>query len=253
MNRRGYSLLEVCITCALFSLMAVLGFLSMRQSGKVLAISSGRDKATAQLMKARHTLVRDLEMASPLPSCMRISPSPASLGGGADGDGLLFLSAVDPATGAFQCDAGQASPFWMRNVLYYLTVPNNYASTLGYSMSGGSVAGYDFSIPVKQLVRVVSDENAGNNPAVASTEDTLLASATALMTRPATVFSSPDRQTVANGLLGFRCNLVGSALQVDLWAVSFEEAARAQGFNPALSYREGRYTVQHRFLVYPKN
>ena len=249
---RGYSLLELVVTVSLFGLLSALGFLILRNSGKVFATASGRDRAIAQLIKAEQAIRRDLEMARPGVTSLIITPAPASLGGGADSDALGFLSPQDPATGQTQTHL-DGSPFWMRNIVYYLTVATDYSSGLGTTMTGGNVGGYDYSCPVKQMVRVEIDQNPGNDPNVDTTEDTLVTALAPFLTRPTGVFRSATRKTVANQLLMFRCQQFGAEIRLDLFAVSLDDSRRDKGFGSTVSYQSGKYTIQHSLSVYPKN
>lgn len=250
--RRGYSLLELIVTVSLFGLLSALGFLILRNSGKVFATASGRDRATAQLIKAEQALRRDLEMGRPGPASMTVTTAPASLGGGADSDAICFLSAQDPVTGETQTHL-DGSPFWMRNILYYATVPTDYASSIGGAMTGGNVGGYDYSCPAKQLVRVEIDQNTGNNPTVDTTEDQLVTALAPFLTRPTGVFRSATRKTVATQLLMFRCQPLGAEIRIDLRAVSLDDARRDRGFGATVPYETGKYTIQHSLSIFPKN
>lgn len=251
-TRPGYSLLELIVTVSLFGLLSALGFLILRNSGKVFATASGRDRATAQLIKAEQALRRDLEMARPGVASIAITAAPASLGGGADSDAVCFLSPQDPVTGETQTHL-DGSPFWMRNILYYATVPTDYASSLGTTMTGGNIGGYDYSCPAKQMVRVEIDQNLGNNPSVDTTEDVLVTALAPFLTRPTGVFRAAARKTVATNLLMFRCQQLGPELRIDLRAASIDDARRNRGFGSTVSYENGKYTIQHSLSIFPKN
>ncbi|MFN8612211.1 MAG: hypothetical protein U0931_31995 [Vulcanimicrobiota bacterium] len=248
-RRRGLNLLEVVLVSGLFSLLSVLGFLIFRNSSKIFTTTSGRDRASAQLIKAGQWLRRDLESARATPQTLAISTVPGSLGGGADSDALIFLSPKNPLNGQAQTHS-DGRPFWMRNILYYGIVPTDYSRLIDQTISGGNVGGYEVNCPVKQLVRVEIDQNTGNDPNNDSTEDQLVTSLSAYLTRPTGVFSSATRKTVAAGLLSFRCQQVGPELRVDLRAVSIDEARRNQGFGASVSYASGRYTIQQTFSVF---
>lgn len=242
-------MLEVVLVAALFGLLSLISFLIFRNSSKIFATTSGRDRASAQLIKASQFLRRDLELARATPQSLFITTVPGSLGGGADSDALVFLSPRDPVSGQVQTHA-DGQPFWMRNVLYYGVVPNDYSRLIGQTVTGGNVGGYEMNCPVKQLVRVEIDQNTGNDPTNDSTEDQLVTGLGAYLTRPTGVFSSSTRKTVTSGLLSFRCQQVGPELRIDLRAVSIEEARRDQGFASTVSYASGRYTLQQTFSVF---
>lgn len=251
-RRRGYSILELMIAISLFAFITIVSFLALRQSSQVFTSTSSRDQAVQQLVKARQWLQSDLELVRLNPTTFGRQLVPPSIGGGADSDAVWFLSAIDPTTRQFQLKP-DGSPYWTRNILYYGIVPQNYAAGLGYTYVGGDDGGYESSCPTKQLVRVVLDQNSGNDPINSATEDILLPSIGADLTRPATYFQSTDRKTIATNLLTFRCQQVGSQLLVDLRAVAIKDAGAQKGFGPSISYANGKFTIQHRFLIQPKN
>ena len=185
-------------------------------------------------------------------SALRIGPVPASLGGGADSDAVLFLSAIDPTTQQAQTKM-DGSPFWMRNILYYGVIPLDYSKSIEQTMTGSNLNGYEMSCPTKQLVRLEVDQNPGNNPNDATSEDTLVSNFVPLLTRPSAGSSSATRKTVASNLLTFRCRQFGPELRIDLRAVLIEEARKNKGFGPTILYDQGRYTVQHTFSVFGRN
>jgi len=236
----------------LFAVLSFLTFLIFRHSSKIFATTSGRDRATAQLLKAGQALRRDLEMIRSNSSSLRIGPVPASLGGGADSDAVIFLSAVDPTTQQAQTRL-DGSPFWMRNVLYYGIIPLDYSQGIGQTMTGSNLGGYEMSCPTKQLVRLEVDQNPGNNPSDASSEDSLISNFLPLLTRPSAGTNSATRKTVASNLLSFRCQQFGPELRIDLRAVSIEEARKDKGFGSGILYDQGRYTLQHTFSVFGRN
>lgn len=237
------------LVAGLFGLLSVMSFLIFRNSSKIFATTTGRDRASAQLVKGCQTIRRDLELARATPQTLSIGTVPGSLGGGADSDSLIFLSPKDPVSGQVQTHL-DGQPFWMRNILYYGVVPNDYARLIGQAVAGGNVGGYEMNCPVKQLVRVEIDQNVGNDPSNDSTEDQLISNPSAYLTRPTGVFSSSARRTVATGLLSFSCRQLGPEIRIDLRAVSIEEARRDKGFSAGVSYASGRYTLQQTFSVF---
>ena len=249
---RAFSLLEVTLTMGLFGVLSFLTFLIFRNSSKIFATTSGRDRATAQLLKAGQALRRDLEMIRTDASALLIGPVPASLGGGADSDAILFLSAVDPTNQQVQTKP-DGSPFWMRNILYYGVIPLDYTKGIDQTMTGSNLSGYEMSCPTKQLVRLEVDQNPGNNPNDPTSEDMLVSNFVPLLTRPSAGSSTATRKTVASNLLSFRCRQFGPELRIDLRAVSVEEARKDRGFGSTILYDQGRYTLQHTFSVFGRN
>lgn len=249
---RGHTLLELVIALTLFGVITIVSFLALRQSAGVFTSTSSRDQAVQRLVKARQWLQSDLELVHLDPTTFSTQMVPPSIGGGADSDAVIFLSATEPGTGEFQLKP-DGSPYWTRNILYYGIVPGNYAETTGYTYAGGNDGGYECSCPAKQLVRVVIDQNPGNDPSNTATEDVLVAPLGPQLTRPPNYFRSADRKTVVANLLTFRCQQVGRLLDVDLRAVAIADASRRQGFRSSLSYATSRFTIGHHFLVLPKN
>ncbi len=248
-RRRGLNLLEMMLVTGLFGMLSVLSFLILRNSSKIFASTSGRDRANAQLIKAGQALRGDLELARATPQTLQISTVPASLGGGADSDAVAFVSPRDPLSGQVQTHA-DGRPFGMRNVLFYAVVPTDYSGLIDQTITGSNVGGYELNCPVKQLVRLEIDQNPGNDPSNDTTEDQIVSPLTPYLTRPTGTFKSATRRTVANSLLSFRCQQFGTELRIDLRAVSIDEARRAQGFGAANSYASGRYTLQQTFSVF---
>lgn len=236
----------------LFGLLSVLTFLIFRNSSRIFAATSGRDRATAQLLKAGQAMRRDLEMARTDSSALRIGQVPPSLGGGADSDVIVFLSAVDPTTEQAQTKR-DGSPFWMRNILYYGVIPLDYSKGIDQTMTGSNLGGYEMSCPTKQLVRLEHDQNPGNNPNDEDSQDVLLGNLLPLLTRPSAATNTATRKTVASNLLSFRCRQFGPELRIDMRAVSIEEARKDRGFGSNILYDQGRYTVQHTFSVFGRN
>ena len=66
---------------------------------------------------------------------VRVVDVPSSLGGAPDGKAIWFLSARDPATGKF-ARGPEGEPFWQRNLLYYLVVPQQHLALFGAQLCG---------------------------------------------------------------------------------------------------------------------
>ncbi|MEW6279835.1 MAG: hypothetical protein AB1758_14500 [Candidatus Eremiobacterota bacterium] len=202
----------------------------VRQSAGVHRHVSGRTLAQRELSRARVRLEADLRTASA--SEIRTGLVPPSLAGGAaDGCALWFLSAVDPASGQVVRDT-TGSPFWQRNILYYLVVP------AGDSCAGGvGPGGLDDRCPHKVLVRKVIDSGVPTSPTTdpSTTEESLLPDVSLYLDRPVGVSTTglggpglEQVQLAASSLLWFEASLGpplwNGAVQLDLRAVSLEEA-----------------------------
>ena len=215
----------------------VTGKMLAQSQRTFLQIASG-DSARLELRKAKNALERDLSVSNP--TVLNRSPVPTSLGGGPDGEALWFLSPVDPATKQMMRKQ-DGTPFWQRNVLYYLVVPNNHDSVFGISCTGGTGAGpgYDDVCPHKVLIRKVIDGGTVTDPSDESTEEALLPDVSTYLTRPdgfsVASMAEPglgETHLVAKDLLTFSSVLApppsnrSTELAVDLRAVAIADARR---------------------------
>lgn len=132
-SARGYSILELLLVCGLFS-----GFmLSVQMILSVGAATWDRDGASGdtliELQKAKGALNRELRETR---FCyVRTARSSRPTLRTEHGDVLWFLSAEDPETRQVTRDI-DGSPFWRRNVLYYLTRASDHDETFGARCRG---------------------------------------------------------------------------------------------------------------------
>jgi hypothetical protein len=171
-------------------------------------------------------------------------PVPAHLGGGGfDGDAIWFTSPLDPATGRVAHKAN-GSPLYLRNVIYYLVVPNGHSGLYGYDCAGDlGPSNYDDACPHKVLIRKVIDF-AGPSVDEASEEQPMSAAQVLpYLTRPtglnAARMSAESGggnqvgpvQIVARELLWFSCNskppLPASPVQLELRASNLLRAQKS--------------------------
>ncbi len=181
-RKAGFTLLEALVTVTIMAvLLGILTLLFLR-TGDVFRTTSSKDSAVRDLRKARVALERDLALTSP--AQVRRTTVPPSLGGGNDGEALWFLSPVDPATGVI-VRKQDGHPFWQRNILYYLVVPNNHDATFGQSCAGGvGPNGFDDRCPHKVLIRKVIDSGPPTSPPDETTEEVLLPAVAGYLDRP---------------------------------------------------------------------
>ncbi len=250
-RRRGFSLIELMAAMAIGGLILVMTGVALNDVSKIFRNTSGRDEALRDLMKARRALEPDLRQASS--GQLAIFPAPPSRGGGADGDAIDTLSAVNATTGqqAAQSD-GSGNPYFFQNVIYYVTTPTNHDSLFSTSCVGGNVGGYDYNCPHKILVRLVADQNPAFDPSDSSTQDGLMPSLASLLVKPTGFPKSATMNTVAINLLTFRARRQNSELIIDLQAVSIPDAQRKVALG-ATSMLNSPFTVAHQFSVYPRN
>lgn len=264
-DRRGHSLAELIVVFAIFSLLLTVVAVLLFQSVGVYRRTNGTDTALREMRKARAALERDLVLASP--NQIRRARVPASLGGGDDGEALWFLSPVDPtATPPTVVRKRDGTPFWQRNILYYLVVPSNHNTTFGMSCAGGTDPnGYDDRCPHKVLIRKVIDSGVPTVATDETTEETLLPSVAGYTSRPNgySLAGMPDpaptqASIAAAQLLCFESvtapapNNVPTELFVDLRALSIEEARREMRVGTDPGYTS-RFTHQAPFSVFMRN
>lgn len=250
-RKRAFSLLELMAALFIGGFILIMTGVALNDVAKIFRNTSGRDEALRDLMRARRALEPDLRQASL--NQMAITTSPASRGGGADGDAIDTLSAVNATTGQqASVSDGSGNPYFFQNVIYYVTTPTNHDSLFSSNCVGGNVGGYDYNCPHKILIRLVTDENPAYDPSDGTTQDNLMSGLPALLVKPTGFPKSANSNTVAINLLTFRVRRVNSELIVDLQAVSIPDARRKVALG-ATSMLNSSFTVAHQFSVYPRN
>ncbi|MBI3925296.1 MAG: hypothetical protein HY319_07145 [Armatimonadetes bacterium] len=264
-GRRGVTLIEVAVTVGLFSLVAVVLALAIQESSRVYRQLSSETEAQSALRQAELALDGDLRSASIAQMATALVPD--SLGGGGnDGSALWFLSPRDPVTGVVHHKA-DGSPFWQRNILYYLVVPADHDQLFGYTCTGGAgPGGMDDRCPHKVLIRKVIDLAPATDPADEATEETLLPEVTDYLTRPAGYDTSgmsaePGLQEVsivARKLIFFRVTLAPvpaswpNEVEIDVRATSIEEAEKSVRVG-SVALGTGPFTTQQLISVFTPN
>ncbi len=260
MSRKGFTLVELAVSLALFSiLMVVAGTLFVKAVG-VWRGSERGDTAKRELTRARVALTRELALTDP--ATLARARVPPSLGAGDDGEALWFLSPIDPVSGDMVHLSADAQPFWQRNVLFYLTVPLNHDALFHQSCAGAAgPTGYETACPHKVLIRKVIDSGVPTDPADESTLETLIGDISPYLTRPVgydatglTEAGVEEVQIVANQLLSFESfpGAVPTELRLDLRAVAIGEAARTLAVG-SVSLRDTDLTEIHQVSVFLKN
>lgn len=161
-------------------LLIAAGYAILYMSGDVFKSVSGNDDASLQLRKAIRHLNRDL-VASYYPEVL-IEQVPGARGVVGDAVCMLSCSAGDDARGPVSLTESGA-PFWQRNVLFYIALPQ------GDTCTGGPDAdGYEDMCPHKVLIRKVIDSDPATLPLPdgnpTSDEEVLLTSLSLYLTRP---------------------------------------------------------------------
>lgn len=233
----------------LFSLMLALTAVLFEQTVRHWRAADSSDVAQREMRKAQAALQRDATLTSS--SELGRARVPGSLAGD-DGEALWFLSPIDPATKQ-AVHRADGTPFWQRNILYYLVVPVNECNCAGLAAPDG----YESGCPHKVLVRKVIDSAAPTVPTDESTLETLLADVTPFLTRP--VGNDPasiseagveDVRIVATHLLRFESatGQTPDELAVSLRAVLVDQARRDVPLG-STNFLDTRYTRQLPFFV----
>jgi prepilin-type N-terminal cleavage/methylation domain-containing protein len=166
--KAGFTLLELLIVAVIFSLFLLVSYGLLSSGMGVWQKTASSQDVGFQLGKARFSLQRDIRDASFTNSEVSLQPGMAA--DLARGDVLWFLSAVDPSTGQFTRKV-DGTPFWQKNILYYLTVPLRHDQLFGVSCQSAK-----YHCPHHFLVRRVIDSGPPTSPlGPVDDEETLLA------------------------------------------------------------------------------
>ena len=261
-SERGVTLAELLIGFALFAIVGVFLAFAFSSATDVWRGVSGDTDAQTTINKARFHLSNDLRRTSF--ATVSIGRGTHSLGP-TDSDVVWFLSAVDPATGAF-LRKSDGTPFWQKNILYYAAVPNNHTLLYGFACTGGpDTEGYDEHCPHKILIRKVIDKDTATDPNDETTEETLLlpSDISTYLTRTDQLDSSAmnsepgvsEHKIVTTGILGFRADKSPDPrwpdeVQVRLQSTALLSAQRELSIgNTPLS--ETRFTLDVTLPLYP--
>lgn len=247
---RGHTIVEVLIAASIFSVCLLVLAALFTQTQNLWRSINSRDVSRRELAKASASLQRDLKLASGQElSKTRVPPS---LGSGDDGEAIWFLSPVDPVSGQM-VHRQDAKPFWQRNILYYLVVPANHNNSFQVNCLGtAGPGGYEVACAHKVLIRKVIDSGPATIPGNETTQETLVPSVAAYLTRPnglsvAAMAGEPNLKEVkivATNLLYFATTAPGATqLDIELRAVAVE-LARHQMPLGSTSIYDSRYTRQ---------
>ena len=214
MRRRGFTLLELSLASSLLAVVLLVSTVLLHYGMRSWRNLDRTQDASFQLATASRSLRDELRQTS-FNEC-KTQPQSDGLG-----DLVCFLSALDEPSGEtlFQPDG---SPFWQRNVLFYLSQPPNHAC--------GAAA----DCPHKRLLRLALDSgkptSADSDPDVSEEE---------LLSNPLASRAGTPR-TVANNLLSLRVQLAPQPLLPDEVMVE-------------LSVESDRKVQYLQFSVFPRN
>lgn len=244
--KKAFTILEVTLACAIFSVLTVVLTLVLRQVSEIWRKTNAKDDAVRQLLRVRSNLLRDLANSSRKAGQFATARVGPNLGSGYDGDALTFLSS----------DTGQSEFSWnvdttgsaqiQSQITYYLVIPNA-PNPDGAAIGAGppDPNGYEQQHPFKWLIRRV-DPPPGSVPQVVDPNWT------SWLTRPSSTTLGPSQRVIANQLLGFRVLQSAPLWTVELSAVGVTEARRklALGSVPLAS---SPYTIVQRFSLEAHN
>ena len=124
--RRGFSLVEIILACAIMSILMVVLGEALSQAQNAFRNVSGTSDAADELRKVCQHVRQELIQTSG--TQIGSGDSRNSLGS-PDGQALWFLSNI--GSDGNPHFLGDGSPFWQRNVLYYIVVPGNHFGLFG--------------------------------------------------------------------------------------------------------------------------
>ncbi|MFN8608743.1 MAG: hypothetical protein U0931_14495 [Vulcanimicrobiota bacterium] len=253
-SNRAFSLPEVVLACSLMSLLMLVLAQTLGFGQMVFRTTSGNTDTTALLRKVSQVLERDSLQTSFKASDVANTP-------GNEGGAFWCLSNLD-SSGQPHYKA-DGSPFWSRNIIFYLVVPNNHQSLFGRTCPLSLVGpnGHLQDCPHKVMVRMEVDSGTATNYANETTEEGLLTPAAA-----SSYFKKPNGYdvsglySVAPGikevsvigqlLLDFEVIKSAGAFNVDLRAVSLKRAERV--VNTSGPMYNSPFTMSFTQSIYPQ-
>ena len=254
--------MEMIVALGLFGIIGTILAFSFAGAGDVWRTVSGSSEAQINLSKARDRLTRDLKRTSF--DSGRVGSGLTSLGA-EDGTLIWFLSPVDPVTGQV-VRTNTGAPFWQRNIIYYLAVPQNHVTLFGFTCSGGADPdGFEVQCPHKVLIRKVVDGGGVTDPADESTIEQPLTAAEAVtyLSRPngfdtQAMMSEPgvsDVSIPATGLLSMQAQIAPDPkwpreVHIDLSSVSVLTAQRELAIGK-VPLNDTRFTNSIELQIFP--
>lgn len=228
----GFTLLELLVTVSLFSIVTLVSFVLLMRGGELWRDTSGQHTSTISLAKIDRHFRQDLPQASK--ASVSTDSVPGSLAGAPDGSALWFLSARESGNGS-PVRKNDGTPFWQRNVLYYLAVPTDHQQTYGMVCTGATGIQNDDYCPHKVLIRVVIDSGSPTGPTSdLTTEEQILTDVTPYLLRPSgqnvpTLLSMSEVESVeivASPLLYFEAQKTDDEVAIEVGATSLEGLGR---------------------------
>lgn len=251
-SRRGFSLPEMMLVLALFTLASVLIFSLLHDGFRKFRSLNSRHDTQQRLAKAMNWLQRDIEKADP------DQIGSKRIGAAGNGDVVWFLSADDPTQAnpdlRFVRDPATGLPRWQRHIIYYLIRPSNYLKVSGgYNAATDPDPRNDYFAPHKVLIRKVINR--------AMTPEKLMSPAQVdtFVTAPADLNVSAlgaeaqveSCKLIADRLLSMEVSRYDRTLEVNLRAVQVERANAALKMG-SVSLKDSPYTENQRLRMVMK-
>lgn len=225
MRSRGFSLPELLLVMAIFSAFLLsVHYLLSSGLGTWRRTASSQD-ASLQLAKAHRALYDDLR-ATGIASCEVVNS--AVLGTSTTGDVLWLLSANDSSSSQ-PCRKEDGTPFWQRNVLYYLGAPTDHDRLFKQVCQAKP-----FVCPHKVLIRRVFDSQRATmaNSPEADVEELMPSAQVRTRARLPRDFNSPFPGAAAE-----KSEIVATGL------VDFQVSKGAHGWNGEIEFRLKAFDV----------
>ena len=242
---RAFSLPELMLSMAVFSVLTLISSMALRMVSKVWQRASARDLALRELLKASAWLERDLVNGFRAPQQSSFGPVQSGSGATRSGDALALIVPAHDQDSLRLTPDGVAQADQL--VTYYLTVPTAQAS----GPFAGDAEGYEEQCPWKWLVRCQEAAPApgapGQTPAIPAG---WLAST--VIQQPTTLWKTNDRQVVALQLLQFRVQQGPPLWQLSLTAVAIGDARRQLALG-SVPLGGSRFTLTHQVAVQVRN
>lgn len=244
-ERRAFTLVEVTISCAIFSVLIVVLALVLRQVSQIWTKTNAKDDAVRQILRVRSNLLRDLANSSAKAGQFAVAQVGPNLGSGFDGDALTFLSSDNGLSEDTWSVDNQGQAQLQTEITYYCVIPNVAPpGEIVVSAGAADAAGYEQQHPFKWLIRRV-DPATGTPPAVDSAWTTWL-------TRPTSTALGANQRVIANQMLGFRVLRSAPLWEFEISAVGVNEARRKLPLG-SVPLATSPYTIVQRFSVQAHN
>lgn len=152
----GFTLIEILVASGLAFLVFGFGYLLISTASKAYHQVSGHDDGELQMKKLSRLMQKDLT-GSAFASLVVAPVLDASVRVG-DAISCLSFNSGSDADGA-SCTSLTGSPFWQRNVLYYLVRPQGDSC-----VAKAGADGYEDNCPHKVAIRKVIDSGVSTKP-----------------------------------------------------------------------------------------